>query len=193
METTTTSTCIVSLVRNGTVHIGGDSAGVSGLNIMVRKDVKVFNREDAAGNKWVFGFTTSFRMGQLIQYNLKLPKLKKNEKDLHAFMVRELIPALKKCLKEGQWEHRKEDRTSGGTFLVGVRGETFIIGDDYQVGQRHGDFMAVGCGAQVALGAMFAAAKINPKMPPVEFLTLGLEAATHFNGGVRPPYVFKHT
>lgn len=189
----TTSTCIVSFNYEGKVYIGGDSAAVSGLNITVRKDVKVFARTDNSNNTWVFGYTTSYRMGQLIQYELMLPKLKKSEENLHRFMVTKFIPALRKCLKEGGWEHKDKDRASGGTFLVGLRDRTFIINDDYQVGESTNSFAAVGCGAQIALGAMFAAIKLKPLIKPEELVLLGLESATHFNGGVRPPYEIHHT
>ena len=44
------------------VIIGGDSAGVAGLNITVRKDVKVFEV-----GEFVIGCTSSFRMMQIIK------------------------------------------------------------------------------------------------------------------------------
>ena len=51
-------TCIVGLVENGKVYIGGDSAGVAGLDVRMRSDEKVFTK----GNM-IFGYTSSFRMG----------------------------------------------------------------------------------------------------------------------------------
>ena len=35
-------TCIVGLVHEGVVYIGGDSAGVGGMSLTVRADEKVF-------------------------------------------------------------------------------------------------------------------------------------------------------
>jgi ATP-dependent protease HslVU (ClpYQ) peptidase subunit len=61
-------TCIVGMVENGKVYIGGDSAGVSGFDYHIREDQKVFQNGDM-----IFGFTSSFRMGQLLQYSLKIP------------------------------------------------------------------------------------------------------------------------
>jgi hypothetical protein len=51
-------TAIVGLVHEGTVYIGGDSAGVSGYSMTVRADAKVFTV-----GPYLLGFTTSFRMG----------------------------------------------------------------------------------------------------------------------------------
>ena len=61
-------TCIVGLVHEGTVFIGGDSAGVAGLSLVVRADEKVFRNGD-----FLMDFTTSFRMGQLLRYNPDSP------------------------------------------------------------------------------------------------------------------------
>ena len=60
-------TCIVGLVHEGVVYIGGDSAGVGGMSLTVRADEKVFQN-----GEFLMGFTTSFRMGQLLRYSLKL-------------------------------------------------------------------------------------------------------------------------
>ena len=62
-------TAIVGLVDSGIVYIGGDSAGASGWSLTVRADAKVFFN---AG--YLFGFTTSYRMGQLIRYALQPPE-----------------------------------------------------------------------------------------------------------------------
>jgi hypothetical protein len=72
-------TAIVGLVHKESVTIGGDSAGVSGLSLSVRADAKVFRK-----GRYLFGFTTSYRMGQLIRYSLQPPKPKG---DLDAFMA----------------------------------------------------------------------------------------------------------
>lgn len=59
-------TCIVEIVEKDRVYIGGDSAGVSDLDITMRKDVKVFRVGD-----FVFGCTSSFRMMQIIRFSFK--------------------------------------------------------------------------------------------------------------------------
>lgn len=106
-------TAIVGLVQDGSVYIGGDSAGVSGMSLTVRADAKVFRKK-----RYLFGFTTSFRMGQLIRYSLKLPKPKG---DLDAFMSSTFIDALRDCLKSGGWAMKDNEREEGGTFLVGLK------------------------------------------------------------------------
>ncbi len=53
-------TCIAAVAHEGNVWMGADSAGVSGLALAVRRDPKIYRVGD-----FLFGFTSSFRMGQL--------------------------------------------------------------------------------------------------------------------------------
>lgn len=173
-------TAIVGLAQDGKVYIGGDSAGVSGLSLSVRADTKVFRK-----GRYLFGFTTSFRMGQLIRYSLVPPKPKGD--DLEGFMATRFIDALRDCLKSGGWARRENDREEGGTFLVGVRGQLFTIYDDYQVGRPADGFAAVGCGEDIALGALYATAGTG--MKPRKRALLALQAAERFSAGVRGPFI----
>jgi len=53
-------TCIAGFVNKNEVWIGGDSAGVAGYNLRIRKDTKVFK----VNGRFLIGYTNSFRMGQ---------------------------------------------------------------------------------------------------------------------------------
>lgn len=172
-------TAIVGLVHRGVVHIGGDSAGVDGMALVVRADAKVFRKKG-----YVFGFTSSFRMGQLLRYSLKLPEPKR---DLDAFMATTFVDALRDCLKAGGFAGKDNEREEGGTFLVGVRGRLFTVYGDYQVGQSADGFAAVGSGDQVALGALFATAGTG--LGPRRRVIGALKAAERFNSGVRGPFI----
>jgi ATP-dependent protease HslVU (ClpYQ) peptidase subunit len=175
-------TAIVGLVAGRAVHIGGDSAGVSGFSLSVRSDTKVFRR-----GRYLFGFTTSFRMGQLIHYSLEAPKPAKQRLD--AFMATTFIDALRDCLKKGGWARKENEREEGGEFLVGVRGRLYTIYEDYQVAQAADGFAAVGCGAEIALGALFATA--DGGLRPRRRVQLALTAAERFSAGVRGPFVVR--
>ncbi len=171
-------TAVVGLVQSGSVYIGADSAGVAGLNLTVRADAKVFRKK-----RYLFGFTTSFRMGQLIRYSLTLPKPTGN---LDAFMSTTFIDAVRDCLQDGGWAAKDKDREEGGTFLVGVRGRLFTVYDDYQVGQAADGFAAVGCGDLIALGALFATA--DSGLSARRRVLGALAAAERFSAGVRAPF-----
>lgn len=63
-------TCIAGIVDSlGNIHIAADSAGYAEGSVTIRIDEKVFIR-----NEFIFGITSSFRMGQLLRFSLKPPK-----------------------------------------------------------------------------------------------------------------------
>jgi ATP-dependent protease HslVU (ClpYQ) peptidase subunit len=176
-------TCIVGLKHKGEVFIGGDSAGVSGYSISSRKDPKVFINGDL-----VIGFTTSFRFGQILQYELTPPKHHPDTSNAK-YMVSQLVPAIRQALKEHGYLYVKESNESGGTCLIGYRGQLFLMDSDFQIGEMSGDFYAVGCGADLALGAMHTIDRLKPIITPQQIIELALEAAESYSAGVIGPYI----
>jgi ATP-dependent protease HslVU (ClpYQ) peptidase subunit len=171
-------TCIVGLVHDGAVWMGGDSAAAAGWDLTIRSDSKVF-----VTGPFVMGFTTSFRMGQLLRYALEVPEQSRKVDD-HAFMVTTFIDAVRDALKKGGYAKKENETESGGTFLVGYRGALYQIDSDYQVAIAVHPFAAVGCGAQVAHGSLFS----TVDLPPRERVQRALEAAETFSAGVRGPF-----
>jgi len=178
-------TCIAAIKEKGIVYMGGDSAGVCGLDVRLRADKKVFKK-----GEFVFGFTSSFRMGQLLRFNLELPYHKAKISD-EVFINTVFIEAIRKCLKEGGYAWVKENIEHGGMFIVGYRGEIYTIESDYQVARHIENYDACGCGQDYALTTFFALRK--SKLKPRAKIKAALEAAVHFSGGVRPPFVFVNT
>lgn len=176
-------TVIVGLVHKQRVHLGGDSAGLAGYQLTVRRDPKVF-----ANGPYVMGFTTSFRMGQLLHHAFEAPHPTGN---LDRFMVTTFVDALRTCLKNGGWAKKDSEQEEAGTFLVGVAGRLFQIDSDYQVGEPADEYAAVGCGDELALGALHATATLELK--PRARLTAALAAATHHSSGVSAPYTYVRT
>jgi ATP-dependent protease HslVU (ClpYQ) peptidase subunit len=169
-------TCIVGLLDKGDVYIGGDSAGVAGLSISIRADEKVFGN-----GPFLMGFTTSFRMGQLLRYKFDPPAQTVGQEDMQ-YMVTSFIDAARQCFSRNGFGDK--DATTGGSFLVGYKGALYSIESDYQVGIPATPFDAVGCGSDLALGAMFA----TKGMKPEERVRTALEAAAAFSAGVSGPF-----
>ncbi len=175
-------TCIVGLVDKGNVYIGADSAGVAGYALTIRADEKVF-----INDAFVMGFTSSFRMGQLLRYSLKPPKYHLDV-DLNEYMVTDFINAVRKCLKDGGFAEKDKEVERTGTFLVGFKGKLFKIDADNQVGVPALTFDACGCGEDIALGSMYS----SSGLAPLDRITQALEAAEQFSVGVRRPFLIKH-
>jgi len=172
-------TCIVGLENNGTVWMGGDSAGTAGnMHQRVRKDKKVFVR-----GEFLIGFCGSFRMGQLLKHKLTLPLPQEGDDDV-SYMVNEFVNAVRACLDEENKNLGEEEKLTP-YFLVGYRGKLYNIQGDYQVGQPEDGFDAVGSGADIAMGAMHASRSVkNCK----KRLQQALEASSRNNASVRPPF-----
>lgn len=171
-------TAIVGIAKDGKVYIGGDSAGVANLDITTRSDEKVFRN-----NNMIFGFTSSFRMGQLLRYKLKIPKQKCD--DDYEYMVTDFIDAVRDCLKKNGYASIENNAERGGDFLVGYKGSLYVIYDDFQVGKSDIQIDAVGCGEKYCLGSMYST---ENEKDITKRLLLALESAEKFSGGVRKPF-----
>jgi ATP-dependent protease HslVU (ClpYQ) peptidase subunit len=171
-------TCIVGAIDNGTIYMGADSAGVGGYALDIRRDSKIF-----INGEFLIGFTSSFRMGQLLRFKFTPPIPKENQ-DLYEYMVSDFVEEVRKCLKDGGYSKIQSNEETGGTFLVGYRGRLFTIEDDFQVGEVFHEFAAVGCGFHIALGSMYSTRGKNPS----ERIMTALEAAEEFSAGVRRPF-----
>ncbi|KQX35323.1 hypothetical protein ASD04_14880 [Devosia sp. Root436] len=172
-------TCIVGVVEKGKVWIGGDSAGVAGYDLMVRSDPKVFRNGD-----FVMGYTSSFRMGQLLAHRFQPPK-RHADQDVYVYMVTSFVDALRQCFKDGGYASKENEREQGGQFLVGYEGRLFEIGGDYQVGENLDGYAACGCGGSIALGALHA----TSSECPTDRIRSALSASERHNAGVRGPFV----
>jgi ATP-dependent protease HslVU (ClpYQ) peptidase subunit len=173
-------TCIVGIVHEGKVILGADSAGVSSYAKVIRRDRKVFRNGEL-----IFGFTSSFRMGQLLEFNLTPPPI--NEKqEAYNYAVKSLVPAVRDTLRVGGYTRINNGQEEGGVFLVGFRGRLFTIYSDFQVAESLDGIASVGCGEAYALGAMYTLSKETPMIR----LQAGLDAAAFFSAGVSGPFHF---
>lgn len=176
-------TCVVGLVDRGRIYMGADSAGSDSWLSFERRDEKCF-----LNGPFLMGFTTSFRMGQLLRYSFTPPPRHADE-PVERYMATTFIDAVRAALKGGGWATKEKEQESGGVFLVGFEGRLFVVESDYQVGEWRTEYAAIGCGRELALGALHATSGWDPK----ERLLRALTAAAHFSIGVRPPFVFLET
>jgi len=171
-------TCIVGLEHSGKVYIGADSASVGNWNIQKTRLPKVFKRDN-----FLIGYTSSFRMGQILQYQLIVRERKEFEED-SAYMVCAFIESVRTCLKDGGFAKVENTVEEGGTFLVGYKGKLYQICGDFQVNSSRDGFDAVGSGASYALGVM----RVLKDLPPQEQIREALETAAYFDRNVCEPF-----
>lgn len=174
-------TCIVGLEVPGGVVMGADSAGVEGWDLTVRADAKVFRN-----GPFLMGFTSSFRMGQLLRYRLRAPE-HPDALDDFAFMATTFVDAVRECLGAGGWRKKEHEREEGGTFLVGYRGRVYEVDSDFHVGSPAIRYAACGCGRAFALGALHILTR--SRLDPLEQVRWALTASEASSAGVRGPFV----
>jgi len=175
-------TCIVGLTDGKTVTFGADSATGMGEEIYTLKVHKAFAR-----GPYLFGVCGSPRVGQILRFRMELPEPPAT--DLEPFLVRELVPVIRRALAEegvaGSGQAILGEKT---TILVGCRGQLWTICSDLTV-VREVAYAAIGSGRLRAYGALHALAAAGVE-PARRRLELALEAAAAYTANVRPPWTF---
>jgi hypothetical protein len=160
--------------------MGADSVGVAGYSATIRADKKLFRN-----GEFLMGFTSSFRMGQLLRYRFKPPTIEVGQ-EIDAYMATAFIDGVRQCLKDGGFAQVVNGVERGGCFLVGFKGRLFQVDSDFQVGEPADGYDACGAGAEIVLGSLYSSRKETncPKR-----LTLALSAAAHHSAAVRGPFL----
>lgn len=174
-------TCIVGLIKDKELIIGGDSAGVGGLDIRIRGDVKVFET-----GPFLIGYTSSFRMGQLLRFKLNVPPQTNHQED-YEYMCTTFIDTVRYLLKEEGYTTINQNEEEIGVFIVGYKHKLYYIGGDLQVGEHSDKYDSVGCGSKYALGALDILTK-DKKLSGREMVKKALETSAKFSAGVRGPF-----
>lgn len=150
-------TCIIAVEAvdnngNDVVVMAGDHLGSNGFTKHLVSQPKVFSHSGM-----VFGYTTSFRYGQLIEHCLDNNELMLPTKvNTYKWLVRQFVPALKSILKENEY-------TAGGCALIGLNGELWKIQEDFAVLRYDIGFGSVGSGVYHAEGSILTWSKLELK------------------------------
>lgn len=172
-------TCIVAFKDSKKIYLGCDllASGSDGSK-RTRKDTKIFQKEDM-----LIGFTSSYRMGQLLRYSLDLPKHAEGV-DTFEYMVTSFVDAVQACLSEGGFQETKDEVKTGGSFIVVYKNRIFTIHDDYQVAEDDRDYASVGSGENYALGSLYS----SDGRPTEDRVLLALKTAAEFSQSVGGPF-----
>jgi ATP-dependent protease HslVU (ClpYQ) peptidase subunit len=190
-------TCVIGYVQDGHVWIAGDSLSIDSTSMEVgtRTDPKVFMRT-ASGVAWVFGFSGSYRFGQILLHEVTLPTFRGPDRDdVHRFLVKRFIPRLRKAASEGGASSNENGIETGGALLIGINGQLFAVDTDFQVASPTNSYYAIGAGAHFASASLYTMLHLKHKTrrDPERMVTIALECAEHHSGAVRRPWVIVHT
>lgn len=164
-------TCIIGIAHEGRVYIGGDSMASDGWCSRQTALRKVFRTGD-----FLIGYTSSFRMGQILQYHLTVPPQAEGVSN-EQYMVVEFVEAVRACLKDKGYAKVDNNREEGGTFLVGYKSELYEVAADFQVNHYINGLVACGSGDAYAMGALVALHKMAPQKRIINALEIASQLA----------------
>lgn len=170
-------TCIVAEVVDGVVHMVGDKCGSDEYTKRSVDRPKVFINED-----FIVGYTTSFRMGQLLEFTWSPPE-KLPSQCVEKFIYLTVVDSIKSVLKNDGFA----TDSSGGSFLFGYKGNLYEMQDDYAIFNIE-KYSAVGCGEQEARAVLYTLDKIGHECSMEERLSLAVEASSLTKAGVSVEY-----
>lgn len=143
-------TVIIGFTKNNTIYMGGDRRGSNGYSYKNVEHPKVFKN-----GEFLIGYTSSFRFGEILQYDFKPPQQSKDITDNKEFMVSKFIPALREALEKGKYSKNDFEGRSG-CALIGYRGSLYELQGDWSILESSNKICSVGSGQDFAMGVMFA-------------------------------------
>jgi ATP-dependent protease HslVU (ClpYQ) peptidase subunit len=179
-------TIIIGYKEKDKVTIAGDTRGTKGHQIIHRVDGKTFTVHGIS-----YGFTSSYRMGQILKYHMPEVYAKDRSEDTFKYVVNSLVPTFKQILFDSGFNGDYDSHNEvGGVFLIALDGKLFCIESDFQVVEPLEDYYAVGCGDEFALGSLYQTSK-DTKTDVKAKITEALNCACYFSKGCGGTYTFE--
>jgi ATP-dependent protease HslVU (ClpYQ) peptidase subunit len=178
--------CVVGITERGRVWIGADSCASNGNRYtLTRETGKLFRC-----GPMLIGAVGNFRANQLVRYMLEPQPFEQGD-DAVRYLVTEFAGPVREIFKEhGALSNDQEEYKNGDwsdiTFLIGMAGRLFHFDASFQVDEFTDGFLAAGCGADLARGALCV---LSADLPPEKRILLALEASARFDIKVGPPFI----
>lgn len=161
-------TCIVALKENGRVYLAGDCCCCNGTDKMLYTGKKVFRN-----GVFSFGYTSSFRMGQLLEYHWVRPPIRDNE-DIDEYLYVDVLDSIKELFMADRYD---TDGNLGGVFIMVYYDRVFMVQEDYAMFEID-HFVSVGDGADEAEAVLYTLENIENDVAPENKLRLAIKIAS---------------
>lgn len=178
-------TCIVGIEHDEKVYLASDSISISGYDKNTIIEPKCFR--NIHNENFIFGYTTSFRFGQLLQYTFNPPsKLDSHKSDMH-FLCTSFIDSIRSVMKNGGFLNvTNQSVEESGLCLFGYNKKLYRLDVDFQI--QPINYGAVG-GGHVSANAVLTYLK-DSDIDPQDKLLAALTTASEVNACVIPPFHF---
>lgn len=162
-------TCIVGIIQDNTVYVGGDRSASDGDSIISIKNPKVEER-----NGWVYGYAGTIGIGQLFSF-IPLPAEVDNE---YHYIRLTIVEELKKAMDSFTNPPTEHDTT----WLIGKNGRLFeLSSSDWGVVEV--EETSIGSGSQYALGSLYT----SIDKTPIDRISLALGASIIYSPMCKGP------
>lgn len=170
-------TCIIGYKTEKGTFLGADSLGSNGHTKAEYTTPKLFKVYDM-----VIGYTTTYRFGQILQYHMKEILVK--EMDSYNYLIKIIVPEIRRCLGEHGAKHTKDNLESGGNCIIGYKNEIYELQNDFSVLSSVNGLITVGSGEDISRGAMIALKEttLNPEECIRKALEITSECVTSVGG-----------
>lgn len=148
-------TAIVGFTKKGNVYIGCDSQGTGSTKSQLTNK-KIFRNKD-----FIMGYTSSYRFGQILEYNFVPPIRKKQLTDLQ-YLVTAFIPELRKVLEEQKYTASNEKGESG-VALLGYKGKLYQLQSEFSLLENKKGYSSVGSGSYHCEASLYHLLKTDLK------------------------------
>lgn len=181
-------TCCIGYRADNMLYFISDTQGSADSIKETRLDPKVFTY-----NHMLFATSGSFRMRDVLMYELDVPKLKPGE-DIDRYIRTTVINAIRDLfIEKGICTKTDEsDLNCPGDILIGIKNRIYKIESDFQVGEINKSYIAIGCGSREAMGAIGMYEKFmclpSSKKQVTEFLVKTIETVSEINTTVNNIY-----
>lgn len=166
-------TCICALVKDGNVWIAGDRMGSNGFQGKTYPDSKVF-----ANGDFIFGYTSSFRLGQLLEYNWTQPPRLEGLSD-RDYLQLDIVESIRSCFNQYGYGIKDGLEDIGGNFIIGYKGCIYEMQHNYSI-LRSLDYIALGSGQSHAEAVLGLLIDDNPDFDPTTVLQKAISVAAKF-------------
>jgi hypothetical protein len=162
-------TCIVGLVEDNTIYMGGDRSASDDISIVSMIKPKVSIRDE-----WIYGYAGTIGIGQLINY-IDLPS---PEGDIEKLIRLDICESLKTMIDS----HARDIENDDTGFLIGAKGRLFEFNvSDWGVLEI--DQTSIGSGSQIAFGSLYTSIDNNP----IDRIGLAIGAAITYSPSCQGP------
>jgi hypothetical protein len=177
-------TIIAGLVHDREVYMAADSGSIdqNTYGIITRKDPKIAIHEGI-----LIGAAGSPRIRQLLHTGFSIPTLN-NDVPVFDYLVLDFVDALRDLFKNEPQKDGVQTLLDESSIMVGIRGQLFCIGGDYQVEEVANEYAAIGIASDIALGSLHSTRSMRGA--PNLRLMHALEACKEHNATIREPFIY---